>query len=83
MEDVREFTKNDMYNAQIKIFKSLPIHKDEQREYWVKRMENRLRYLSPLIVELNLKNYDLFKISKSLYIEYTFLVELRELNKNR
>jgi len=83
MEDVREFTKNDKYNAQIKIFKSLPSHKDEQREYWVNRINNRLKYLSPLIVELNVQNYDLFKVSKSLYIEYTFLVELRQLNKNR
>jgi hypothetical protein len=83
MKDIREFTDNDMYNAQRLIFKSLPNHKDEQRDYWVNRVYNRLEYLSPLIVELNLENYDLLTVSKPLYIEYTFLVELIKLHNNR
>lgn len=83
MKDIREFTDNDMYNAQRLIFKSLPNHEDKEMEYWLNRTYNRLEYLSPLIVELNVENYDLLTISKHLYIEYTFLVELVRLHNNR
>lgn len=46
-------------------------------DYWIKRINQRLNFLNPLIHELTLKGINLIDISKELNHEYNTLIMLK------
>lgn len=54
-----------------------PNERNTQFEYWKKRLNLRIEYLTPLINECNIKGIDLATISKELHEEWLELHEAK------
>lgn len=68
-----EFQQRDLDMCEAVLKYSSPI----DQEYWIKRINQRLYFLNPLIHELTLKGINLIDISKELNHEYNSLVMLK------
>jgi len=75
----KQMEPNDFYNM-FRILKEEDISETErnnQFNYWTKRVMQRIEYLTPLIEELKIKKLDLATISKELHQEWLELNECK------
>ena len=72
--------KKDFEHMNLVLHPSTKMDKSEktyQYEYWQKRINMRIDYLTPLINECNTNGYDLATISKELHEEWLELHEVK------
>lgn len=72
--------RKDFEHMNIVLHPSIKMDKSEKKyqyEYWQKRINMRINYLTPLINECNNNGYDLATISKELHEEWIELHEIK------
>lgn len=81
---VKQMEKKDFEHMNLVLHPSTKMDKSEktyQYEYWQKRINLRIEYLTPLINECKDKGYDLATISKELHEEWIELHEVKRFYK--
>ena len=73
-----EYTFKRMEFALHKEDEITKINCGDQYNYWKKRINERIEYLTPLMNELKEKGYNLALISKELHQEWILLIESKE-----
>lgn len=77
---VKQMEKKDFEHMNLVLHPYTKMDKSEktyQYEYWQKRINMRIDYLTPLINECNTNGYDLATISKELHEEWLELHEVK------
>lgn len=80
LKPVKQMEKKDFEHMNVVLHSSTKMDKSEktyQYEYWQKRINMRIQYLTPLINECSNKGYDLATISKELHEEWIELHEVK------
>jgi hypothetical protein len=54
------------------------VNNGDQYDYWKKRINERIKYLTPLMDELKSKGISLATLSKELHQEWIELIEVKE-----
>lgn len=84
IKPVKQMEKKDFKHLNIILHPDTKIDDDirrHQHEYWQKRINMRIDYLTPLINECNSNGYDLATISKELHEEWLELHEVKRFYK--
>ena len=79
MKERKQMEPNDFYNLnEILHHNGRKISKGDQYDYWRKRINERIEYLTPLMNELKQKGINLATLSKELHQEWLELIEYKE-----
>ena len=79
MKERKQMEPNNFYQMYNILFdKGCVVNTGDQYEYWKKRINERIHYLTPLINELKKKKISLATVSKELHQEWIELIEVKE-----
>jgi hypothetical protein len=79
IKERRQMEPSDFYNLnEILHDRGCKTTAGDQFEYWKKRINERIKYLEPLIQELRNKKISLATLSKELNQEWLELIEVKE-----
>lgn len=84
LKPVKQVEKKDFEHLHLVLSPNNNISNDDKRhqyEYWEKRINLRIKYLTPLINECNEKGYCLATLSKELHEEWLQLHEVKRFYK--
>lgn len=79
LKERKQMEPNDFYKLnEILHYDGRKINKGDQYNYWKKRINQRIEYLTPLMNELKQKGINLATLSKELHQEWLELIECKE-----
>jgi hypothetical protein len=79
IKERKQMEQNDFYNLSLILNpENKKIKSGDQYEYWKKRINERILYLTPLLDELKEKKINLATLSKELHEEWLMLLETKE-----
>jgi hypothetical protein len=79
LKERKQMEANDFYNLNTILHdRNCKITYGDQYEYWKKRINERILYLTPLMNELKTKGISLATLSKELHQEWLELIECKE-----
>ena len=82
MKERKQMEQENFYHLnQMLIDNGKVIQTGDQYEYWKKRINERIEYLTPLMDELKNKGISLATLSKELHQEWIELIEVKEYYK--
>jgi hypothetical protein len=70
--------ENFCYLNEVLHDKGCVVNTGDQYDYWKKRINERIEYLTPLMDELKVKGISLATLSKELHQEWIELIEVKE-----